>query len=256
MIINPIFKESIYKIFHFFDIKAFIEILFFSILFYYISIWLKKDKQKNLLFYFYFFCFLAFITYIFQLKAISYFLFIFSPAIIMLFILLHQKTLQQNFVSYRNILKNKLSIDDWLESLIRSCLYSINKSKDLIFVIEKNDPLNEFLEIPFKLNTPLQDDLLETLIENKNFDSKKLIWLDKNGNIISINASWKNLPFESKDENNLAIITSNMDSLILKTTAITRNFEITIKGKTIENLDTNNAIQIIKRFLLKKDSDL
>ncbi len=80
-----------------------LEIIFFASLFYYLTLWLKKDKTKNLLPYFYGYCLITFCAYMLELTTVTSLLFLFTPAAVMLFILMHQDTLQRNIVALKHI---------------------------------------------------------------------------------------------------------------------------------------------------------
>ena len=60
------------------------EIIFFTTCFYYLILWLNKDREKRLLPYFYGYCAITFVSHALHLSTITYSLFLFSPAIIML----------------------------------------------------------------------------------------------------------------------------------------------------------------------------
>ena len=124
-----------------------LEILFFITIFYFFSLWLKKDRQKNLLFYFYCYCCVIIIAFYAQLPTLSTMLFLSAPVALMLFILVHQETLQKNFISLKNASAPKILPTDWLEELLRTCLVAINNNKEVLCVIEHRNNLETFLEI-------------------------------------------------------------------------------------------------------------
>ena len=179
-----------------------IEILFFSSLFYYLALWLRKDKQQNLLWYFYGYSAVTLFAYNAPLPTVSLFLLIFSPAIIMLFIMVHQNILQRNFVALRHITPAQTTTHNWLEELIQTCLIVINNNKSITCIIERNDNMHTFLQVPFIIHAPLHTALLEVLINSDSYDQHKMVWIDAHGNLEGINASWRHTitqPHETAD---------------------------------------------------------
>src|SRR3990170_8108111 len=92
------FSDILHALFFMLTWRDVLEILFFSSIFYFISCWLKKDKQKNLVGIFQLYIFSIVATYLLDLATINMVLFMYTPSIIMIFILIHQRTLQKNFV--------------------------------------------------------------------------------------------------------------------------------------------------------------
>lgn len=179
-----------------------IEILFFSSLFYYLALWLRKDRQQNLLWYFYGYYAVTLIAYNANLPTISLFLLLFSPAIIMLFIVMHQDILQRNFVALRHITPAQSATRNWLESLIQTCLIVINNNKTITCIIERTDNMHTFLHVPFIIHAPLHTALLEILVNGDSYDQHKMIWIDAHGNLEGINAAWRHsITHASRHEN-------------------------------------------------------
>jgi len=255
-----------------------IEILFFTLLIYYFSLWLKADRKKNLLPYFYGYCTLTLVTHFTQLTTISYFLFLFAPVAIMLFILIHQTTLQRNFVALKNIVPAKNIKTNWPETVIRSFLFAINKNKEIHCVIESKDSLEEFLFSPLILNANIQQGLIHILYESQMFDQKKMLWLNTNGQLVGINSQWRESVFakassdkpifESISQNNkkpqpptlkqktpdspfvqnALLLSSHTDALFLQITPQKRTFDIIFNGELFNNINSDNALNILKKY--------
>jgi len=236
-----------------------IEIVFFSLLFYYFSLWLGKDQQKNLLPYFYGYCFIVLGAYFVQLTTISYFLLLFAPVAIMLFILLHQELLQKNFVAFKNIRPATPLHLEWAGSFIRSCLIAINNDKEIHCVIEQQDKLDDFIQAPLIIKANINQQLLKILHDSKIFEPQKMIWLNVRGSIIGINSIWKNdIDKELLSEENkildkwtqhALVLSSKIDALFLRITPLKRSFEIIFNGKRIDNVNAKNTLNIIKKYI-------
>src|SRR5690242_12597081 len=115
----------------FFTWRDALEILFLSTAVYYFSLWLTKDRTKNLLPAFYAYCALVFFAYNAQLTTLSQLLLLFSPMVGTIFFLLHQQTLQKNFVALRTLQPARRNNDDWLETLIQTALIALNNKKEI-----------------------------------------------------------------------------------------------------------------------------
>jgi len=235
-----------------------LEVLFFTLIIYYFSLWLKKDRQKNLLPYFYGYCFLVFISTYAQLTTINYFLFLFAPVAIMLFIVLHQTTLQRNFVALKHITPAKNASSNWQHDIIRSFLFAINNNKTIHCVIENSDSLEDFIHSPLILNANIKQGLIHILQDSSTFDPQKMIWINTSGQLVGINATWKEAIFQAFDEykeqqispweQSALLLSSKTDTLFLRITPTKRSFDIIFNGKIIHNIDSNNALKIIIKY--------
>jgi len=242
----------------FFYWRNILEILFFTLLMYYFSLWLKQDRRKNLLPYFYGYCALILISSYTQLTTINYFLFLFAPVAVMLFIMLHQTTLQRNFVALRNITPAKNISKNWQHDIIRSFLLAINNNKAIHCVIENKDSLDDFIHSPLILHANIQQGLIHILQDSHTFDPQKMIWINTSGQLVGINATWKELVFQSFDEykeqqmspweQSALLLSSKTDTLFLRITPIQRSFDIIFNGKIVHNVDSNNALKIIIKY--------
>jgi len=248
----------------FFYWRNIVEVLFFTLLIYYFSLWLKKDRQKNLLPHFYGYCLLSLLAHATQLTTLSYFLFLFSPVAIMLFILVHQEVLQRNFVALRNIIPAKRDLSSWPEILIRSCLIAINNNKKVLCALENKDSIAQFLDSPLILNSNIKEELIKILQESNFFNENKMLWVNTQGKVIGVNASFKDdnlqeffLPDTkniSKWKQNALFLSSKTDTLFLRITPTDRTFDIIFNGKIINNVKANNALNIIRKYACPKIS--
>ncbi len=232
-----------------------IEIIFFSTGIYYFSLWLKQDHHKNLLGYFYSYCTLALIAYHVPLYGISFLLCMSSPIVFMLFILVHQNTLQKNFVALRNIVPAHKESADWLDIFIRACLINSNNNKELLCVIEHHDNLHELLSTPLNLQAPLKEDLLTIILESPSFNNQQLLWINSQGKLLGINAQWINhthaefLGREDSWKDNALLFTTKIDALVVHISPATHTFDIVVKGKLFNDIRTNKVIPFIKKYL-------
>ncbi len=263
MDIYSLLPQTLFNYTYFFSWRDAVEILFFSSIVYYLSLWLKKDKQKNLLGYFYGYCFIAVIAHVIQLTTISTSLFLCTPVIIALFAIIHQETLQRNFILLKNITPKQHQVD-WLEELLRSCLHALNNNKNIICIIEHKDNLNDSIITSLPVNAALQKDLLDMLIESSSFDQTKMIWLNTQGKLLGINATWKMntdetwITEEAKQlprwKSDALLITAKTDAFVLHGSFTTHTFDIIIQGKTFENISAHHAIKMLKKYIYKQNT--
>jgi hypothetical protein len=237
-----------------------VEILFFSWLIYRFSLWLKENQTHTLLILFYRLCLLLICSHFFQFTTINSFFFLYGPACIMLFILVHQETLQQNFVTMKKIkpLKNQTQAN-WLEVLLRTCLRTQNAHKSFICIIEQSDELSLLLEAPFFMKNTITDDLLVLLLESPHLNPEKLVWLSQDGTINAVNALWKKpidqtwLADNVKNQEawiaNAIMTTQKTDALVFKSNAQSGTFDVVAQGKLIEHLSATNTLRIIRHYL-------
>ncbi len=233
-----------------FSWRDLVEILFFILVIYSISLWLKEDTHKSLLPYFYSFCTLFLTAHFLALPTVSHFMFIFSPAIILLFMFLHQTTLQRNFISLKNI-RQPIPVADWFTLLMQTCLTMIHHNKELLILIEHTDALNSFLKVDYMINAPVSKDIF-TLIE-KVYTPDKMIWIHSDGFIRGINVSWKASWYPTAYEDQTAWIddaiahTSKNDALILHINPTKHHFTIAMNGVLHQELTIEQVSQLMRK---------
>ncbi|MDP3889559.1 MAG: hypothetical protein Q8Q25_03395 [bacterium] len=228
-----------------------IEIFFFSCLFYYLSMWLKKDLHKNLLPYFYGYCLIAFGAYFLELATIRSFLFLFWPATILLFMFVHQQTLQRNLIALKNITVKKEPIKDWIETILRISLHTMNSNKNMYCVIEHTDNISAFINTTLPITAHLDKELLELLFETHSYDPNKMIWINTQGQLCGINATWLSHhefdEFNSTEwEQETLLYTAKTDTIAFHCDPKTHTFTLIIGEKILHNVSTHYMHQLIK----------
>ena len=253
------FFQTLQHIWLFTPWKDILEIFFFSSIFYYFSRWLNRDKQKNLIFYFYGYCLLSLGSYYAQLATMSTFLFICAPIVALFFIIVHQETLQKNFIALRTIRPAQQDPSDWLETLIRTCLITINNNKEIRCVIEHNDSLAQFITTPLALHAKLQKNLLTMILASDSFEQSKMIWITSTGIVQGINAAWNTeleeqwLSEEAKKlhkwKQDALFFTSKTDALVFKISPETRTFNFVAQGKLFEHVSAHQLVIMVKKYV-------
>lgn len=227
------------------------EIALYSSCIFVFCTWLKTDKTKNLLLYFFAYCSLALTAWVVQLPTLTPFLFAYAPIALLLFIVLHEKTLQRNAVTLCSIAPARSTSQDWLDTMLSSCLALINNNKSITIILEHTDALDHFIAAPFTINANINKDMLGILLASDSYDETKMVWLDTKGTIRSINVSW----IANKDTTEDTLFyTLASDAIIINAHAISRNFSIAVQGKETKNLTAHHIQTMIKKELSRTKS--
>lgn len=234
-----------------------LEIGFFTTIIYALQVWLRHDRQKSLLGYWYLYYALWITAYFANLSTISHALLILLPATITMFVLVHQRTLQRNFIALRNIAPTYAATEDWLEVIMQTALTAMNSNKPFWCVIEQRDSLTPYVATPLSIHAPLKKDLLTMLVDSSTFDAEKFVWITSQGELKGINSSWQNhanttLSNEAKTTwlQDALFFTSMTDALILYANQTTRTFTFVAGGTASENIYAHQAHLAVKRHQL------
>jgi len=227
-------------------LRDIIEITIYSSCIFLFCTWLKTDKTKNLLGYFFMYSGLVLCAWIIQLPTLSLFLFSYAPIVLLLFIVLHEKTLQRNLVTLCSITPAHTIAQDWLDTLMSSCLTTINADKSITIVIEHNDSLDHFLDVPFMLNADISKNVFDLLLTSESYDEQKMIWITSKGQIRGINVSWIT---NQKIQDGTLFYTLQSDAIVLSAHPINRMFVLMYNGREIKNISAHQVRTIIKKQL-------
>ncbi len=232
--------------------QDFFEIMFFASLFYYVALWLKKDRTKNLLPYFYSYCAIALTAYVLNFSTVSFFLFLFWPVMVMLFMFMHQDILQRNIIALKNITATKKKPADWIDTLLRISLQAMNKNNALYCIIEHTDSIGEFIRTPLPITADLDQGLLELLLHSSSYEPHKMIWTNTQGTLCGINATWRqNSNTDTWDktvwEQETLFYTAKTNALAFYCTPAQHTFTIIIDNKIVPHLSTYDTRQRIKK---------
>lgn len=243
-----------------------LEILILSSAIYLMLLWLSQDQDKRLLYQFYLYCLCLYISNLFSLTIVYTVTIIATPVLVVLAFLFHQKTLQKNFVTLVDRNDYPSVNFKWLEELAKCVLLSLNRNKELVYVIECTDKLNTIIRSPSIFNADLSLDIFEILLSKHPNSPNYMIWLNKDGKLLTTQANWnleKNSEWLSEEVSNFAkwqqnaIITSNKtDAIIFKTNIESRSFDLIVTGKQFQNINSEQLYNLIahhiKRFNAKK----
>lgn len=243
----------------YFTWRDYTEIGFFTLVIYLFLRWLSQDHQKNLVRPFYVYCALAFITHYAHLSSISQLLFMSAPLMVMIFILIHQQTLQRNFITLYNVKPQAPIQTDWITDLMRGSLHAINKNCELIWIIERTQHLGEMLHTIDKINAPINLPLLTLILEKYEYNNS-YIYIQHNGTLITLNAQlnlpqraaeWINHDTKSIEpwKQDALLLTNKTDALFIHAHPHKRIFTIIFEGKILEELNGQQATALLKHHI-------
>jgi hypothetical protein len=214
-----------------------IEIIFYSSCIFTLCQWLRTDKTKNILIYFIAYCAIAVTAWATQMPTLTLFLFTYAPVALLLFIILHEKTLQRNLVALCSITPARIQHEDWLDTLLSCSLTSINNKKLITILIEHTDALDHFVTTSFAVNADLTKNVLDIFLMSSVYDEHKMIWISTSGKIRGINVTWN-----SKQE-------KYDNAIIVSAHPISRTFSVIMHGREAKNLSAHHVHTMIKKQL-------
>src|SRR5207249_1999624 len=126
------------------------------------------------------------------LSALFYILSCTWPILGTLFIILHQVTLQRNFVALKhNTRTHDTPCSSWLEILVAGSLQLLNRNVPVFYILERTDSVRELVQTSLIINAPMSKELLNFIYTNNPTNSNLMTWISNNGRIQALNCSWK-----------------------------------------------------------------
>ena len=240
-----------------------LEIVVMATIVYSFVRWLAQDTQKNLLLWFYGYAVLLFGSYYCGLHTVHFACCIITPVMLLLFIMLHQQTLQKNFITLTSLSPHAHATIHWLEILIQGCLHALNKNKEIFCIIERADSLDLFLSAHSVFNADITPEILEILTKT---DNNATLWVTQAGKLYSFNPTWRTAADEIWVANdvkalhvwkqNALLMTSKSDAIMFTLSPTTRLCTIIMEGKIINDLSAHHAFALLKNYCsLTKQGD-
>lgn len=239
-----------------------IEVLFLTTSIYLFSDWLHADKEKNLLIWLYGYCLLFIVSSVAHLDLIATILLYSAPAAVLIFITVHQRSLQKNIISRKHIIPSQpKSSDVWIQIIVANALQQHHNDQEMIIVIEQHDSLHSMLETPCYMYTPINDYLLKTILTSSLYNPHTFMWINAAGKLIAYNCTWKTEeqhawiedPARGNDAwmDDAVLYTTYTDALIIKTHARDATFSIVSQGTMVQHLHASQAYAIIQGSIAK-----
>ncbi len=255
MFFNSLFWSTL----HIFRWRDLVEIIILGTLFYYFCLWLKQDSQKPLLLTFYSYLSILTVAHFAHLPTLLFLLISCFPVLLVCFIIIHQSTLQKNFIALHAISpKTTAAHRNYEELIIQSLLIAASDGKSVSCIIEKKNTLISFLHTQYLFNAPLSQTLLDALLESTAFDQTKLLWFNTQALLIGMNCEWTKSSVEewltTPQEHpqwlqDALFYTTKTDCLFLRIDAKTRTFTCIADGVCIDQLAAHQAVTLLKKQL-------
>lgn len=259
-----IFKDFCATNLHIFSWHDCLEIAIISSIVYAFIRWLSHDQQKNLTAWWYGYCLLLFCSSYGGLAIVHLALCCAAPVVVVTFILIHQQTLQKNFITLTALTPRRHPTTDWLETLIQGCLHALNKNREVVCIIERNDALDTFLSANAVFNAEITHELLELLTKH---EGAVTLWTTHAGKLHALNPTWRWSTDElwAADEvktlqtwkQHALLVTSKSDAIMFTLSPATRLCTLITQGKIVNDLTAHQAFALLKTYCtLTKQGDL
>ena len=236
-------------------LKDFIEIAALTYACYRWLSWLQADKQKPLVIYFYGYSAVWIASTSLHLTTFLHVLHLTAPLIMTLFVLIHQHTLQKNFIGLYKIKPAQKVAHDWLQEIIRFCLQT---QTNVYFLVEHTTSLAELVHAEISMHTPIDHQLLHFLCHAPEFNAEKYLMADTQGNLLGVNTTWKKqLALSVLDEQHIikaSYYLIDSDGCMLHYTHKTRTFTIVIRQKIYPALSAAQVLQSMAHYLRAADN--
>ncbi len=249
-------------IFRWFD---FFEIALITGIIYRFCIWLKHDRTSFLLGYFYVGCFIFLGAALLNLQAVLEFYRYCWPALLMLFIIMHQKSLQQNYIAARTIEPETFSAEHgWVHIVMRAAFKALQRKKTLTFLIEGKYQLDDYLTKKIVLQSPIQQTLFDMITESSIIEDNSIVLLNQQGTLKAFNCTWQTLetpqtPAPIDQQSNINTVqpnavqwTSKTDALVFFAQADSKRITIIAQGTIVKDLTSDKAELIIGQYIRKQ----
>lgn len=179
-----------------------VELVFFSSIIYTFCLWLKRDRTRFLLGYFYAAGLLFVAAWFLDLYAVVKFYRYCWPVGTLLFIIIHQRRLQQSYVAARVVEPIGADVaSDWLHVLMRAAFKALQRNKQLMFLLDGKQTVAESVTQPVVFNCPVQQILLDIIIESAYIEDQSLVLVNQRGKLVAINGQWRDV-----DDKNSAVV--------------------------------------------------
>jgi hypothetical protein len=244
----------------FFGIKDIVEIFAISLLIYLFSRWLYQDTSKKLLLSFYGYCIALLLSFSFHLPTLGFVLLVAAPAAILLFITIHQKTLQKNFITFKKVIPAETATTNWDEVLVRECLVIANNNKEVSCLIEQRDAVAPFLESSIVLQCTIDHATLALITTSPLYQEQDMLIISADGQLTAVNATWKSpalspwLSGNLLSEQTSLFYSTHFDCIALSISSKKRLFSLVFGGKKHDNLSASQALMLLRKQILVSSS--
>lgn len=234
------------------------EITVISYALYTIASILHQDTQKPLVRYFYIYFSLIIIAYTYNCPTLQILLLVTAPALITFFIIIHQETLQKNFVAlYRPAVLTHKS--PWHSQLIQFCQKQASKNQSTAYIIEKKQNLESLIHIALPCHTTFSSQLFDALYASHYIFPEQFALFQYDGTIRGFNVEIQSHAilhnYATQEEKEL-FLSAKTDAFLLKMDSKTLTFTCIHNNKKLSNLSAHTVTTILNTFFEIKTHSL
>lgn len=251
----PAFTDSIYAYSSIVSWHDVVEIFFFITGIYALARWFAYDTTKPLLAYFYAYLCTMLVAYWLPLPALYALLVAAWPCALTIGLLLHQHTLQKNFIGLTSFHTDTPVHHDWIKDLVRFCANKVELGRSIQFCIQKNHDLNSFIQSSISLTAPLTPGLLTILSESTSINTDELVLLNDTGTLLAINVRWKHSTEEQRSGGAYAALgkthaltMTQQNDCIICIAHEPGLFDIIAEGKITPSVPAQSLIRHLKNY--------
>ncbi len=234
-----------------------LEIGTITIFLYHSFVWLDQNKERDLLKPVLIIIILNSVAWIYNLKAIEILFFYIATPGSIIYYLINQESFKKNnttnqkrpqTISY----KNNNTIQTTIELLIQEGVYGLCDNKDIVYIIEQSDHLNNIIAPSLYLNTKISKDILNFFIRLT--DTNKICsFLIKNNEIIGTNIlffdDFNFCTIQNKIQLSIQPHIIDTDAIIVLGFHTTHTWAIFYKEYGYFDLTTKELFKILNHFL-------
>jgi|GEM_PF-6432500 len=230
--------------------------LFFCIgIIYGLARWFAYDPSKPLLLYFYGYIMLMVSAYWIPLPLIYTMLTIAWPCALAIGILIHQKTLQKNFVGLNFRAAQTLVQHDWIKELIRFSTQQASAGTSSMWIIQKDQDISALCQHQLVIKAPITYDLLTILAEGRTVTFDKPLLIDSTGTLLGANVTVHDTHHtQGPSLIGCMVELTQTNNIIVCSTHTTGLFDLFYHGKVLQNVPAQAMIGYIKKYCLDAET--
>lgn len=240
------------------SIKDIIEIIFFIVLIYSFVHLTERELNKTFSYFSYYFLSLFLLCIWFNLPSILSFLIFYMPALIIIYIVCRQDTLQRNSLRLIKPKKSSMPEFSWVDDLIKACLQVQTRKKTVMVIIEHSHSLVSFIKTSYMLNASISPELITLVCESLYYEHDKFLWINSQGTLKACNAHLESaihpdwISEELVDNFQLAhliALTKKTDALVLLSIPNHASFTLLAQGVLVDKIMSTTVVSIIKNYI-------
>lgn len=234
-----------------------LQIIFFIAIVYRFLLFLDIRATHSLLNYFTLWSCTFMISHWYCQQPLSLFLLCMGPLLICSLLILHQERIQKNVIaSHKRVQKpEKFPSPHWIDILVKECLRASMHNNTIHILIQRTDHIEDLIEIPIHLNTPINESLWTFLMNAITYSPHTCLLLQDQGTVLGLNVEWAQLHGTIDWYSFSRNITTHNDTITLSCDQASMLFHITAQGKTLHNISATELTRILKNMIIKSSKE-